>query len=167
MTEPDFWDWAVRAYAGDGIAARCLELQDTHAQNVPLILFAVWAATRGVVLDEETAEAAVDISRAYADSVVEPLRAVRRRLKGPVGDMETSHREALRTRVKALELEAERTQMKALAALVTTGDAQDVPARARDNMIAVCRLWARIVPRNPLIGLCDALSEGGFLSYNA
>lgn len=161
----DFWDWAVSAYGGEGVADRCLELQDTHGQNVPLVLFAVWAGVRGVVLDEETAEAAVDISRAYADTVVLPLRTIRQRMRAVVGDMDDAHREALRTRVKALEIEAERAQMEALSALVGTGTAEPHKT-ARDNLIAVAKLWARIVPRNPLIAFCDALSERGFLRYN-
>ncbi|UDF02867.1 TIGR02444 family protein [Asticcacaulis sp. AND118] len=161
----DFWDWAVAAYGGEGVADRCLELQDTHGQNVPLVLFAVWAGVRGVALDEETAEAAVDISRAYADTVVVPLRTIRQRMRAVVGDMDDAHREALRTRVKALEIEAERAQMEALSALVGTGAAEPQKT-ARDNLIAVAKLWARVVPRNPLIAFCDALSERGFLRYN-
>ncbi|MFT3996760.1 MAG: TIGR02444 family protein [Asticcacaulis sp.] len=165
MTEA-FWDWAVRAYGGEGIADLCLELQDTHGQNVPLLLFAVWAGVSGVLLDEEAAEAAVDVSRAYAENVVEPLRTVRRKLKKPLSDMADTQRERLRQQVKALELEAERAQMTELAATLAPSQAGRADP-VRDNVIAVAKAWARIVPRNPLMGLCDALSERGFLSYNA
>ena len=110
-------------------------------------------------------EAAVDISRAYADTVVVPLRSIRQRMRVVVGDMDDAHREALRSRVKALEIEAERAQMEALAALIGAGSAEPEKT-ARDNLLAVARLWARVVPRNPLIAFCDALSERGFLRYN-
>ncbi|ADU13370.1 TIGR02444 family protein [Asticcacaulis excentricus] len=166
MSDTAFWDWALTAYAGDGVPSLCLELQDIYGQNVPLVLFAVWAGVRGLALDEETAEAAVDISRAYADTVVVPLRSIRQRMRAVVGDMDEVHRDALRTRVKALEVEAERAQMEALAALVGDGSA-DPENTARDNLLTVARLWARVVPRNPLYAFCDALSERGFLRYNA
>ncbi|MFN3806271.1 TIGR02444 family protein [Asticcacaulis sp.] len=160
-----FWDWALTAYAGEGVPSLCLELQDTHGQNVPLVLFAVWAGVRGVALDDGTVEVAVDISRAYADTVVVPLRNIRQRMRVVVGDMDDAHREALRSRVKALEIEAERAQMEALAALIGDGSAEPEKT-ARDNLLAVARLWARVVPRNPLNAFCDALSERGFLRYN-
>ncbi|HRJ63367.1 MAG TPA: DUF2390 domain-containing protein, partial [Brevundimonas sp.] len=28
------WDWALKAYAADGVADACLELQDAAGQNV-------------------------------------------------------------------------------------------------------------------------------------
>ncbi|MDI6624629.1 MAG: TIGR02444 family protein, partial [Brevundimonas sp.] len=36
----DLWDWAVRAYASDGVGDACLHLQDAAGQNVPLLLWA-------------------------------------------------------------------------------------------------------------------------------
>jgi uncharacterized protein (TIGR02444 family) len=101
MTE--FWDWAVAAYARPGVAEACLDLQDRYGQNVPLLLWAIW---RG-----GDCAAAVAVARQWEDEVVGPLRGVRRRLKGRPGA------EPLRERVKAVELEAERTLMAQLAAL--------------------------------------------------
>ena len=99
----EFWDWAVAAYARPGVAEACLDLQDTHDQNVPLLLWAIW---RG-----GDVTAAVATARSWEDEVVAPLRGVRRRLRGRTGA------EALRARVKAAELDAERRLMAELESL--------------------------------------------------
>ncbi|ESQ79966.1 TIGR02444 family protein [Asticcacaulis sp. YBE204] len=160
-----FWDWAVKAYAAEGIAGLCLDLQDNHGQNVPLLLFSQWAASVGVALDEETTEAAADISRAWADHVVGPLRAIRRQIKGPIGDIEPDAKHRVREQIKSAELLAEREQMASLAALILpTGSAAGFQ-QAQNNLTRVARAWSPVVPRNRLTALSDALSERGFLSY--
>ncbi|MDC7682374.1 TIGR02444 family protein [Asticcacaulis sp. BYS171W] len=161
----NFWNWAVKAYAAESVAGLCLDLQDMHGQNVPLLLFSQWAASVGVALDEETAEAAADISRAWAHHVVGPLRAIRRQIKGPIGDIEPDAKHRVREQVKSAELLGEREQMAALSALISpTGQALAFQ-QAKDNLVRVARAWAPVVPRNPLHALSDALSERGFLSY--
>jgi uncharacterized protein (TIGR02444 family) len=48
-----FWEWALDAYARPGVAEACLELQDVHGQNVPLLLWAAWAAADALEPDVE------------------------------------------------------------------------------------------------------------------
>ena len=97
------WDWAVRAYGAEGVSETCLTLQDVHEQSVPLLLWAAWTAATGRRPDEETLEAAADAARAWDLAAVAPLRAVRRTLKAPIPDIDDPAREAVRTRVKAVE----------------------------------------------------------------
>lgn len=99
----EFWDWAVAVYAKPGVAEACLDLQDDHGQNVPLLLWAVWRS--GEV------EAAVAAARTWEDKVVGPLRGVRRHLKGRAGA------DTLREQVKRIELEAERLLIEDLERL--------------------------------------------------
>lgn len=164
-SERAFWDWAVGAYENEDVAALCLELQDMHGQNVPLLLFSQWAAAVGVALDEDLLGVAASISRAYAGNVSEPLRAVRRCLKKPINYMADSRREGLRAQVKALELEAERAHMAELSTLIRLMGAGR-PDVAQPNIFGVSKAWAGSIPQNPLIAFCDALSERGFLRYN-
>ena len=128
----EFWDWAVAVYARPGVAEACLDLQDSHGQNVPLLL---WAAWRG-----GDVAAAVGLARAWEDEVVAPLRGVRRRLKGRAGA------ETLRERVKAVELEAERTLMLALEAVA--GALLDADALAK-----VADAWGGSPPPETLVRL--------------
>lgn len=154
MTE-NFWDWAVRAYATPVVAEACLELQDTHDQCVPLLLFGLWTETQGYVLNEDLSEAAVDTARAWSEHVIAPLRGIRRRIKGPVSDMDDAAKSAIREQVKAAELAAEKALMAALEGLMSTERPQ---TQAGDNLVRLARFWSPVVPRTGLKRLRDALS---------
>ncbi len=148
------WDWALTAYRADGVPDACLDLQDAHGQNVPLLLWAAWTASTGRALDTDAIEAACDAARAWDAVAVTPLRAVRRTLKKPVPDIDDAAREALRAQVKALELAAERHLLTALEDL-TTGPAG--PAKPTiEALVAVARVWSRVVPRPALTMLANA-----------
>lgn len=150
-----FWDWALEAYDKPGVAEACLILQDHFEQNVPVLLWGAWNATTGRRPDEDTLEAACDIARTYERVVVTVLRQMRRTLKNPVPDIETEHREALRTQVKALELEAERRLMLELESLspAPSGSVR----RPIEGLAETARLWATVVPRPALTTLSDRL----------
>ncbi len=64
---------------------------------------------------------------------MQPLRGVRRWLKGVSGP---AGAEALRARVKALELEAERLQQERLHAHLPLAGGESSPAAARANLVA-------------------------------
>lgn len=149
------WDWAVAAYGAPGVAEACLALQDSNEQNVPLLLWSAWVAQTGRKPDAETIEAACDTARAWDSVVVAPLRSVRRTLKAPVPDIDDGPREAIRNRIKALELEAERHLLDALEALAP--EAAGSPRPAIDALAATARIWASVTPRPGLIRLADAL----------
>ena len=149
------WDWAVAAYAAPGVGEACLALQDSHEQNVPVLLWSGWVAATGRKPDAETIEAACDTARAWDSVVVAPLRSVRRTLKAPIPDIDDGPREAVRNRIKALELEAERHLLEALDALAPEAAG---PARpAIDALVATARVWAQVTPRPALIRLAEAL----------
>lgn len=150
-----FWDWALAAYRGPGVSEACLTLQDTHGQNVPLLLWAAWTARTGRALDEETIEAACDAARAWDGAAVGPLRAIRRTLKAPIPDIGDVGREALRDQVKAVELAAERALMTDLEALAP--ESGGPPIATLDALVAVARVWTRVVPRPALAALAERL----------
>jgi uncharacterized protein (TIGR02444 family) len=149
----DLWEWAVNAYAADGVQAACLDLQESADQDVPLLLWAVWCARTGRPLDTETLEAAVDLTRAWREQAIAPLRAVRQRLKLRHPDLDDAAREAVRARVKAAELAAEQALLEGLAAQspAATGDVHD----ALGALVAASRAWSPRVPR----ALLQTLSE--------
>ena len=139
------WDWAVSAYAAPGVADTCLHLQDAADQNVPLLLWAAWCARTGRPLDADTVEAGCDTARAWNDAAIGPIRSVRRTLKSPLADIDTEDREAVRGAVKALELDCER---RLLAALEAESEPPTGPPRDElDAMVAVSRVWSRMIPR--------------------
>ena len=155
------WDWAVAAYARPGVQQALLDLQDRFGQCTPLLLTAAWAAAAGRAFDAESLEAAADAARAYDGTIIAPLRAIRRTLKGPVPDLDDHTRLAIREQVKALELDAERRLIGALEALAP---AQGAPQAASggapiaDALATAARAWTRVVPRAELVGLAARLS---------
>jgi len=151
----DLWDWAVRAYASEGVSDACLHLQDAAGQNVPLLLWAAWAARTGREPDADTLEAACDIARAWQETAIAPLREVRRALKGRNPDLEDADREAIRAQVKAVELEAERRLLAALEALAPSPGS--APRPVLEALIAAARQWSPMTPRPGLIALAERL----------
>ena len=151
----NLWDWAVRAYAAGGVEEACLHLQDAAGQNVPLLLWAAWAARTGRKPDPDTLEAACDVARAWQEAAIAPLRAVRRDLKARNPDLEDADREAVRAQVKAVELEAERRLLAALQALSPAPEGGPVPVL--DAMVAVARQWSPMTPRAGLVQLAERL----------
>lgn len=149
------WDWALTAYAADGVADACVDLQDSAGQNVPLLLWAAWCAAEGRAPDEDALEAAGDTARAWQETAIAPLRAVRRALKPGAPDLDDADREAIRAQVKAVELEAER---RLLAALETLAPAPSGPPKpAITLLVSAARVWSPMTPRAGLVQLADRL----------
>src|SRR3954453_309049 len=102
------WRFALAVYQRPGVADACLLLQDRHGCNVPLLLFAAWAgADRGILLTADEVATAGSAVGAWRGGAVEALRMVRRRLKHgppPAPDATTG---SLRSRLQAIEIEAE------------------------------------------------------------
>ncbi|HEY0598684.1 TIGR02444 family protein [Brevundimonas sp.] len=149
------WDWAVRAYTSEGVSEACLHLQDAAGQNVPLLLWAAWAANTGRNPDADVLEAACDVARAWQEAAIAPLRAVRRTLKGRNPDLDDADREAVRAQVKAVELEAERRLLTALEAL--SPPPEDARRPVLDALVAVARQWSPMTPRAGLVQLAERL----------
>jgi uncharacterized protein (TIGR02444 family) len=143
------WDWTLAAYARPGVAQAGLALQDEHGQNVPLLLWAVWAEAA----DRDLLARAAGIARRWEALAVAPLRSVRRTLKAPIGDVSDAAREGLRETVKAAELQAERILLEALEALGGRGGG----AHALQALEAASATWGRPAPANALAALAAAL----------
>ena len=109
-----FWRFSLRFYALPDVAPACLALQDEANVDVNLMLFLLFLAENGRAITRDDV-ARLDASIApWRAQVVEPLRAIRRRLKSGIGDVPTTTSESLRTMVKKIELEAERLEQERL-----------------------------------------------------
>jgi uncharacterized protein (TIGR02444 family) len=144
------WDWIVAAYARPGVAETCLRLQDEFGQNTSLLLWAWRAAPADPALLASAAAAA----RAWEETALAPLRAVRRALKAPAPPVADAAREALREDVKAAELLAERILVETLEGL---GGAPVGGSGGLDRLIAVAQTWGRPAPDAALASLAAAL----------
>ena len=116
-----FWRFSVKFYAVPGVAQACIELQDRAKVDVNVLFFLLWNATQGRALrNAEVAELDRMIG-AWRNATVIPLREVRRALKSPPPVMAPDAAEGFRTRIKAVELEAERLQQEAMYELAQSG----------------------------------------------
>ena len=116
QAEPELWDFSVRVYAQEGVAASCLWLQDRHAADVSLMLFCLWSGLRHGRLEAADLEAARASSEDWSRRVVGPLRAARRGL-AECADLEGVDVDAclrLREEVQHQELVGERLQQERL-----------------------------------------------------
>lgn len=123
-------------YARPGVADALIRLQDRGGHNVNLMLFGLWLgfceATRLDAAGLARAKSAIEgIDR----DVVAPLRRLRRALKD---DLDPDIR-ALRRRVLALEIAAERRVQARLAASVTRRKARDA------NRLALAEANLRLI----------------------
>lgn len=112
------WDFALAIYTRSGVEPLCLRLQDNHAVNIPVLLFARWLEARQQALDLPAVLACVT----HWDShYVQVLRGLRRQMKRDYGGSV----ELLREQIKRVELLAERQELDWLEQL-----ARDWPRNA-------------------------------------
>ena len=127
-----FWRFSLGFYRQPGVADACIALQEEAGVDVNLLLFLLWQATRKRASARAEVETLERRAGPWRKMTVVPLRGVRRALKSPPALVDATAAEAFRTRIKAIELEAERLQQEAmyelarqspLGALATTPEA--------------------------------------------
>jgi uncharacterized protein (TIGR02444 family) len=141
-----FWRFSLRFYRQPEVADACIALQDGCGVDVNILLFLLWLATARRRVPLATAQELCAKAAAWRDDVVAPLRTLRRRLKDGSTLVERGAAELFRTRIKSIELEAERLQqeaMFALAARLITENAATTEAAARANIAAYEHALAR------------------------
>ncbi|MBK3441118.1 MULTISPECIES: TIGR02444 family protein [Pseudomonas] len=111
----DLWSFALSTYARPGVEAACLRLQEQGA-DVCLLLCGAWLEQRGVAYKPERIQALQQIAHPWRVQVVEPLRQMRVQWRALA--QQDAQLASLREQVKTLELEAERTLLARLEALV-------------------------------------------------
>jgi uncharacterized protein (TIGR02444 family) len=134
----NLWDWTLAAYDRPGVAQACLTAQDGHGLNTSLLLWAAWADPPAEALTR-----AVTVGKAWDQTVLWPLRHVRRDLKAAMADIDDGGRLDLREDVKAAELRAERVLMEAFEALA--GPAAE-PVDLAGALSRAARAWRDDAP---------------------
>jgi len=130
-----FWDFSVNAFRTEGVAPALIALQDRAGAHVNLLLFCCWAASEGIAVDMPLLRQAMNAASAWQREIVEPLRALRRRLKGGFETFPVDEVEGLRKQINGLEIEGERIEQGRLAAL-----AAGRPRATADPRLAVAGL---------------------------
>jgi len=157
-----FWRFSVKFYAEPGVAQACIDLQDQAGVDVNILFFLLWNATQGRTFgNAEVADLERSIG-AWRDMAVVPLRNVRRALKSPPPVMAPDAAEGFRTRIKAVELEAERLQQEAMYALTLSGPLGQAAAsktEAARGSVAAYQALLRPFPAGPLDTVLAAFAK--------
>ena len=151
-----FWQFSLAFYRAPDVAAACIQLQDEAGVDVNLLLFLLWNASLQRRFSTTDVVAADQHVAMWRQATVVPLRALRRALKSTPKLVEPGASEVFRTKVKGLELEAERLQQQALydfAQSATLGKpAASADEAARENIAAYEKICAREFPK-PAVGV--------------
>jgi uncharacterized protein (TIGR02444 family) len=140
------WRFSLAVYRQEGVEEECLGVQERCGVDVNLLMLCAYVgAAEGAVLSASDVADALEASGAWHGNVVKTLRQVRRTLK-PWGAGEGAFAnlvEALRTKVKGAELEAEQIEQ---AMMWTWLRAQDRQLRRREPRQAlIANVFALLV----------------------
>jgi uncharacterized protein (TIGR02444 family) len=145
-----FWRFSLNFYRQAGVSDACIALQDGCGVDVNLLLFLFWLAGDGRQLSADDVKGLDDKVRDWRNLTIIPIRGARRKLKGAATLVEPGQQEAFRTKVKAVELEAERLQQQALYDFTKSGPlGTSAPSRdaARANAAAYARVLGLTLPK--------------------
>ena len=129
-----FWRFSLAFYAAPEVQSACLALQDDHGADVNVVLFMLFHGHRGQCLDADAVAAVEAGVAAWRSGVVQPLRALRRRLKAQPYPLSGDAQEAFRSVVKSTELQAEKAQQAHMETLHVTTQPAAPDAAARTNL---------------------------------
>jgi uncharacterized protein (TIGR02444 family) len=114
--EADSWAFALEIYARPGVADACLKLQNEAGVDVMMLLMVAYAAVRHrIFLTASEIRTLDETCRPWREQIVRPIRAIRSGLKSGPLPAPNSETEQFRSKVKAIELAAERLQNQLLA----------------------------------------------------
>jgi uncharacterized protein (TIGR02444 family) len=163
-----FWRFSLHFYRHAGVSDACIALQDDCGVDVNLLLFLLWLAADRQMLSADDVKQLDDKVRDWRNLTIIPIRDTRRKLKGAPTLVDPSKQEAFRTKVKAIELDAERLQQEVLYAVTRSGPqgAQAAPsAAARANVAAYERVLGLSFPKTSvdvLVGAFDGIDHKNF-----
>ena len=151
-----FWDFSLGVYGYAGVATACLALQDRHGADVNLLLFCLWAGSRGRTLSAANLARLMATTQSWQKDVIAPLRAVRRHLKAAAAVPESAAGQ-LRARVMAVELAAEEVEQQMLFDTMAIAAGPGAPGLAGRNMIAYLTVLGGAVDAEDVAALAAIL----------
>jgi uncharacterized protein (TIGR02444 family) len=153
-----FWTFSLSVYASEAVSAACIALQDRCGLDVNMLLFALYAGSRGRSLSRADLDCVEHAIAPWRTNVVQPLRGVRRWLEAR-SSFPADAAERLRRSVLAREIEAEAQQQDVMGrALAIEPGKPDVEAAA-DNLLRYVEMRAVPTDDQTVSELCVLLSE--------
>ena len=161
VSKSPFWRFSVKFYGMPGVAPACIELQDQAKVDVNVLFFLLWNATRSRALNaDEVAKVEAAIGP-WREMAVVPIRNIRRALKSPPPVLSADTAEGFRTRIKQVELEAERLQQEALFQMAERGAGRPAASalEAAKTSVSAYQAVLRPFPSGPLETIFSAFAK--------
>jgi uncharacterized protein (TIGR02444 family) len=159
--ETPFWRFSLKFYRQPSVSEACIVLQDEFGVDVNLLLFLLWLASDDRQLSAEEVRMLDDNVRDWRNLTIVPIREVRRKLKGAATLVDPGTQEAFRSKVKTIELEAERLQQEALYAFAKSGPLgaeASPPVAALANITAYENVLGVKFPNSAIAALASAFA---------
>lgn len=157
------WRFSLGLYRAPGVSDACLRLQDEAGADVNIVFFLLWNASMKRQLSLAEVKATDASVAGWREAAVIPMRSIRRALKDAPLLADTGLVEDYRTKVKGLELEAERLEHEALSDFfqseapgTSVASAMDA---ARANLAAYEQHLAKNFPKAAVDTIIAAFSQ--------
>ena len=126
-----FWDFSVTVYARPGVSDVLLNMQNTHAADVNLLLYCAWhaASGRGALSDELVQRLDLGVAP-WRTAIIKPLRELRERIKTDAALKDLHNAQQTRAKVLQAELAGEEAAQQLLESLTETEPATVPEAEA-------------------------------------
>jgi uncharacterized protein (TIGR02444 family) len=160
------WAFALEVYARPGVSDACLKLQNEAGVDVLMLLAVTFAAIRLRVLLTPAEITELDNAcRPWREQIIRPLRAIRTGLKSGPAPAPSNDTEQLRSKIKVIELNAERLQNQLLAACLPRRPAKPDSVNA-DELRSVLRSVTTLFlekhgnkPNSDLLSTIDTIAD--------
>ena len=116
-----FWDFSVRVYAQPGVSDVLLNMQNTYAADVNLLLYCAWHASsgRGALSDELVQRLDLGVAP-WRTAIVKSLRELRERIKTDAAFRILHNAQQTRAKVLEAEFAGEQVAQQLLESLTET-----------------------------------------------
>lgn len=161
--ESPFWRFSLRFYARTKVSAACLVLQDESGVDVNLLLFLLFLAEHQRQVSADDVAALDGAVIAWRNSVVKPLRSLRRALKTGIGEISVTVSETFRGQIKRLELDSEHIEQSVLERFTTAnlGVASQSRMAAAEANIAAYQAYLALFSPEATATILSAFAEFG------
>lgn len=134
------WQFSLQLYSKSNVKDACLTLQDKHHADVNLVLFLLYQGSLQRQLSTESIQHIDDNTRSFRERVIQPIRALRKSLKGKAFSVEADQ-DSLYQNILGLELSAEKLAQTQLETIdVITQNGLTPLQAATDNLSAYATL---------------------------
>ena len=109
------WAFSLERYGRPGVSEACLALQDRLRVDVNVVLLCLWTAQEGQHLTKTTLTEIINgRPGSWHRDIVLPIRTARKAMKGRTAGGDGSRVEAVRDRVKTVEIACEKLEQRLL-----------------------------------------------------